>query len=376
MLKPPVSLRRTGVPSRLSFSNDSVPSHQSFPNDSVSSLPSQLPSIDGTVPSHLSSHDTKKPNQKTYLGQEHALYTATQILLFEHVPRKQPSSTTRFTIHCCLLSHFVEIFSCQLPVNEDVRIIDCIILRKLIDLQIVTVILTSSSKHNRNGTLYRTHCTSSISMHDRHYDQQIPLSQANTEILSYALLQVTNRARINQYILTAAAHSHRTRTMTSHHQTDQVGVDIQFARSAGGYATAVMTIRLSNASFFIGVLSCVRHTRQITMDVQHYSLYAYYATEDTTTEFSIATSCNDRNTFCIVHDGISIFILELIITKIIIRQYFVLVLSLLHCWNVSGSNRNEMLSDSTHSIKNLDAKSENIFLHRTHSKFVSRLCKC
>ena len=144
MLKPPVSLRRTGVPSRLSFSNDSVSSrlsfsndsvpscsslfndsvssHSSVPNDSVSSLPSQLPFIDGTVPSHLSSHDTKKPNLKTYLVQKHASCTATQILSsFEHVPRKNPRSTTRFTMHFCLLSHFVKIFSCLLPVNEYVR---------------------------------------------------------------------------------------------------------------------------------------------------------------------------------------------------------------------------------------------------------------
>ena len=207
----------------------------------------------------------------------------------------------------------------------------------------------------------------------------IPSSNTTTKFTilhNYSLHHKVNKTQCHlelsmYYFVFISLHSHRTKTMTSHHQTDQDGVGIQSARPAGRHATAVTTIRLSSVSSPIGVRSYVRHTRQATMDLQHYLLYAYYATEDTTTEFSIATFRNVWYTFCIVHDGPSSIVLELIITKTVLRQYFVLVPSLSHCWNVSGSNRTGMLFDNTHSNKNLDANSDNILLHCTHWKFDS-----
>ena len=194
MFKPPVSPRRTGVPSRLSFSNDSVPScssfssdsipsHSSFPNDSassqlpfldgtddsvpsrlppssvsatsrlplssdsvpshslfsndsVSTLPNQLPFLNGTASRHLSSHDSKKPNQRTRFAKKHAIRTVTKTLSsLKHVPREQPRSTISFTIHFCLSSHVVKIFSCLQSVNEYARIIDCLTISNSIEFQ-------------------------------------------------------------------------------------------------------------------------------------------------------------------------------------------------------------------------------------------------
>ena len=408
-------LSSDSVPSRSSFSDDSVPSHSSFPNDSVSSLSSQLPFLDGTASSHLSSHDTNKSNQKTYFAKKHAICTVIQILSSsEHVPRKQPRSIISFTIHFYLVSHVVKISSCLLSFNECVCIMDCLIIQILIDFQRFAALYDGKMLPHLHSTMlflfkhlsllhlsiYDTNCICFLPFYFfirdipydlRHEWQQLACTKMKKEKRrkrkegkkEFMKLLLTNIV-INATIFVLRTHlAHVFLCINSRLST--FCLSTRCNRDVMSYERQRMILTISakydrNGTFIeliapvafrcttTTIINEYRYHRRMP---KYYPLYAYYATEDTAAEFSIAISRGDWYTCCIVYDGLSIIVLELIITEIALRQFFVLVLSPFHCWNVSGSNRTEMIFDNTHSDENHSAKSDNIFVHGTHLKFDS-----